>query len=280
MVNPNQNQEIIEVEEVEHEALPDPSLDENAKKEETGITAGYLQQLDYVASNIDKHINAHEKIWLAILKIAKEGDWVIFGDGQKQTVCLSGPGAERIAKTVGVSFINWKEKKEIIKDAKGDGYRYWFTCTARFGGRSVLAMGRASSRDKFFGKVKGELRPLEDIAEDNIRMAAFRGAMKEGVRILFGLRNIPKIEFDRAKIPLINTTGYTFQKPADAKAATSPAPAAAPAGQAPEQMSPSEAEANGLVCGCGEVVSEKVRDFSKKKFGKTVCFECQKKENG
>ena len=76
-----------------------------------------------------------------------------------------------------IQLINWQEKKEEGEDKNGKWYRYWFDVDASFGGRIVKAMGRAGSRDKFFGKVRGELRELSDIDESNIRMAAFHNAM-------------------------------------------------------------------------------------------------------
>lgn len=255
-------QEIIDIEKTEVETVQEETNALKPMKEETGITADYLKQLDFVANNIDRFVTAQDKIWRAILKIAKEGDWVIFGDDRKESVCLSGPGAERIASRIGVSFNNWQEKKDKGSDEKGDWYRYWFECDASFGGRTVRAIGRASSRDKFFGRANGQWKELSDIPEDNIRMAAFRGAMKEGVRILFGLRNIPKEEFLKAGIPLINTSGHKFQNKNTS---------------APENKEGEKPSATLECSSCAAVISQKVHDFSKEKHGKALCMKCQEK---
>ena len=131
------NDEVIESEFEDVEPIPQATNSLVVKEEQTGITPAYLQQLDFVANNIDKFMVAQEKIWHAVLKIAKEGDWVIFGSGDTESVCLTGAGAERIASRIGISFNNWREKKEEKSDEKGTYYRYWFECDASFGGRTV-----------------------------------------------------------------------------------------------------------------------------------------------
>jgi len=166
-----------------------------------------LQHTEWLAKNIDRFIEARKKIWQGILKLAMPGDWVVFEskdlDGNvRSSVCLSGPGAERIAG-LGVKFVNWKEaKKEIGEDDKGPWYRYWWECDAIFGGRILKAIGRASSRDKLFFMVRGEMRELSEIDEGNVKVAGYHNCMKEGVKLLFGLRNIPKEEFEKAGIEL------------------------------------------------------------------------------
>lgn len=274
------NDEVIESEFEDVEPIPQATNSIVVREEQTGITPAYLQQLDFVANNIDKFMVAQEKIWHAVLKIAKEGDWVIFGSGDTESVCLTGAGAERIASRIGISFNNWREKKEEKSDEKGTYYRYWFECDASFGGRTVRAMGRASSRDLLFGKKDGKLKELSEIPEDNIRMAAFRGAMKEGVKILLGLRKIPKREFDLAKIPLKSTSRYDFKSNAPAQQAAKPetTPASAQQPSPQTQNAPTQYPEGSECHGCGAIVNGKVLDFSKSKYGKPLCMDCQKKE--
>lgn len=189
------------------------------KKEEIGISDQYLAHLDFVAQNIDRFVVAKQKIWRAILRLAKVGDWVVFESAdpnsptnKRSSVCLSGAGADRIASSIGISFTNWQERKEQGQDEKGAWYRYWYEADASFGGRTIRAMGRAGSRDKFFGVAHGQLKELSEIDESNIRVAAYHNCMKEGVKILLGLRNIPKEEFEKAGIQLAYARRYEFKQ--------------------------------------------------------------------
>ena len=44
-------------------------------------------------------------------------------------------------------------------------------------------LGRAGSRDKFFGYAHGAYKDLGDVKESDIRMAARRGVIKEGIKM-------------------------------------------------------------------------------------------------
>ncbi len=230
-------------------------------KEEVGGDTRYLSHLDFVSNNVDKFVDAKHKIWSAVLRLAKNGDWVVFGEGEKARACLSGAGADRIASSIGISFTNWTDRKEEGEDDKGKWYRYWFECDASFGGRVIKALGRSGSRDKFFGKAYGKLKELSEIDESNIRMAAFHNTMKEGVKILLGLRNIPVDELEKAGIQLQYANKVSFEKKEEPNKDTS------------FPTNPSDA----LTCGkCDAVISEKVHKYSMDKHGKALCYNCQK----
>jgi hypothetical protein len=168
--------------------------------------------IEAVAGRIDALVSAHNKIRTALLKLALPGDWVIFGEDGKEVAELTGAGAFRIASTVGISFTNWEARKETGTDDKGDWYRWEFECDAGFRWNVVRALGRAGSRDKFFGKSHGELKTLSEISEGDIKMAARRAAMKEGVKILLGLHHIPLQVLKELNVPLAYAKNITFQK--------------------------------------------------------------------
>lgn len=189
-----------------------------------------LRRAEWLAENIDRFLAAREKIWHGILKMAKPEDWVVFESKTKEgkvrsSVCLTGAGAERIASLPpGIQFVNWKEPvKEMGEDEKGPWYRYWYECDAIYGGRIIKSIGRASSRDKFFSMAYGRMRELSEIDEGNIKVAAYHNCMKEGVKILFGLRNIPKEEFEKAGINLVYARKAEFPSKEEAQAKKAPA---------------------------------------------------------
>lgn len=149
-----------------------------------------------LAARVDALGPALDKIRTFVLKRALTGDWVKFGGKNSvgAKLALVGPGAERIAHDLGVSFTDWGEpKKEEGTDEYGRFYTYYYFCTVRLGGQVIERVeGRASSRDRFFGYESGKWKDLKDVKEPDIRTAARRCAMKEGVKLILGLRSIPE----------------------------------------------------------------------------------------
>src|SRR5258708_3662473 len=167
-------QEIIEVKEKEIEAQGHGDI--------IAIKQDSAQDIFWLAENIDKLIEAQKKIFMGILKITMPGDFVAFGTGVKETVELRGAACERIARDLGVSFINWAEPKyEEFNDEKGTYYSYTYECDAIFRSRVIRVMGVVSSRSKFHGKEGGKFKEIWEVDRDNVRKAARREAMKEGV---------------------------------------------------------------------------------------------------
>ena len=155
--------------------------------------SSHIDAIIAVAEKMDALGTALDKIRSFAMKRAMPGDWVRFkGKDDDGSINLTGPGAERIAAAVGVSFIEWKSWKDEGRDDKGAWYRWYFQTTALAMGRRLEAIiGHAGTRDQFFGSAYGKLKDLSDISEADIRTAARRNAMKEGVRILLGLRRLP-----------------------------------------------------------------------------------------
>jgi len=181
--------------------------------EATGVVGGALGIEDQLAldENIGKLVDAQNKIRMTLLRLAQSGDWVIFGDGEKAKAELNFAGAMRIGSTLGCSFTNWSAQKETGADEKGSWYRWDYECDAVFRGRSIRVYGRAASRDKFFGKAHGEYKALADVDEGNIRQAARRGAMKEGVKVLFGMHHMDPKELEKVGIKMDSATGVSFK---------------------------------------------------------------------
>jgi hypothetical protein len=167
-----------------------------------------------VAKRIDELVSAHNKIRTAILKLALPGDWVVFdsGDGKDQKCGLGAAGALRIAATVGIGFQNWEARKESGTDEHGEWYRWDFECDSVFRGTVIRVYGRAGTRDKFFGKSHGQYKQLSDISEGDIKMAARRSAMKEGVKVQLGLHNIPASTLKSLGVPVHELRGHTFDQ--------------------------------------------------------------------
>ncbi|HEA21471.1 MAG TPA: hypothetical protein ENH87_11185 [Pricia antarctica] len=168
----------------------------------------------FLADNIQRVIDAHNKIRMALLRLAQPGDWIVFSDDKdksKEKAELGFAGAMRIGSTLGVNFTNWSSEKENGTDDNGEWYRWNFECDASYKSRIVRVYGRAASKDKFFGKAYGKFKPLHDIDEGNIKMAGRRGAMKEGIKVLFGLHRMNPTELEKFGVKLDRAGGHMFK---------------------------------------------------------------------
>ena len=184
-----------------------------------------LIALESMAKNADRMIAAKQKIWAACLKITKAEDWTVFEskDSQgnvKRKAELGHAAAFRYAAFLGISFTNWTAQKESATDDKGQWYRWDFECDAVFAGRTIRVYGRAGSRDKFFGKKGGEFKELHDVNEGDIKMAARRNAMKEGVKVLMGLHHMDPAELEAAGVKMGTASGYAFKSEDEKKASS------------------------------------------------------------
>lgn len=147
-----------------------------------------------VAEKMDAYTKAMDTIINAIIKRAYPGDFVCHAQEndpeEKKKANIGAAAAERIATFLGIQERNWTMG---VKEWSDDHKHFTYIYEADFGfkNRWVHAIGRAGTRDKFFGFAKGAWKALEDVQEDHIRTAAFRGCRKEGVRLLLGLRSIP-----------------------------------------------------------------------------------------
>lgn len=142
------------------------------------------------ANKLEAYAKAQDQIIRIIIKKTYAGDWVCHSkeniSENEQTANLGAAGAERIANFLGVQESNWvKGIKEWSEDKKH--YSYSYEADFTFQGITRHAEGRAGTRDKFFSGGKA----MEDVNEDDIRVAAFRECFKKGITRLFGLRAIP-----------------------------------------------------------------------------------------
>lgn len=147
-----------------------------------------------VGAKMEAFTKAMDTILNAVIKRSYVGDWVCHnrqGDKpENYKANIGSAAAERIATFLGIQERNWTPGLKVKSD-DGQYFTWSFEADFGFGKRWIHSIGRASSQDKFFGYANGEWKALEDVKEDDIRMAAFRACRKEGVRGLLGLRSIP-----------------------------------------------------------------------------------------
>lgn len=171
----------LEAPEAALEIAPDPALNQDK-----------FAALIALADKIEGAVAAQNKIRLAVLKVAMPGDFVQFGKADKAKVELGGPGAERVGALIGLSITNIHDEKNSWEDKHGLAYTWRYIGDVHVGGRTIEKVeGRASSRDRFFGFEHGAYKELSDVKESDIRTAARRCLLKEGVKLMLGLRGLP-----------------------------------------------------------------------------------------
>lgn len=200
----------------------EPETDTTELAETKEMTSDGMDAVIAVASKMDAFSKAMDTILNHVIKRSYIGDWVCHAkEGAKQEDMKANIGsaaAERIASFLGIQEKNWTPGLKVKSD-DGQFFTWQFEADFGFGKRWIHAIGRASSKDKFFGFANGQWKDLEDVKEDDIRMAAFRNTRKEGVRGLLGLRSIPlaklqELGFNTANVRM---AGFTAKMSAEDK---------------------------------------------------------------
>jgi len=185
-------------------------------RQEPGFSEDRIDAICKLGENVERLGKAMDKIRRFVLARALPGDWCKFGDGTTSYLELSSAGAERIGNDLGIGFTGWKSWKEEGEDKLGRWFYWYYSCDISFNGRKMESIeGRAGSRDKFFGYKEGAWKELEDVKEADIRQAARRRSMQEGIRQLLGIRRIPA---EAAKTLGLNpdiARGYSFASKRD-----------------------------------------------------------------
>lgn len=217
-----------------------------------------------LADRADKMVNALNKIMSAAIKITTERDWCLIGG----TPYLQESGAAKVARLFGIS---WKihdgyPKKEL----DGDGYPlFTYRMTFTLGGASIEQDGSRSARDEFFAGKRSDKngnalkqKNVDEIDLGDVKRAAYTNCLNNGIkRILPGLRNLDVSALESAGLKVSEIRGYTFKE--GSRGGT-------------RQSAPEE---SGIVCAaCGAAISQKVASYAQSKYGRPLCYACQKKE--
>lgn len=217
-----------------------------------------------LAERADKMVNALNKIMSAAIKITTERDWCLIGG----TPYLQESGAAKVARLFGIS---WKihdgyPKKEL----DGDGYPlFTYRMTFTLGGASIEQDGSRSARDEFFAGKRSDKngnalkqKNVDEIDLGDVKRAAYTNCLNNGIkRILPGLRNLDVSALESAGLKVSEIRGYTFKEGSRGGS---------------RQSTPEE---SGIVCAaCGAAISQKVASYAQSKYGRPLCYACQKKE--
>lgn len=181
-------------EKIETVDAEEPEVEQTDLVETQEMSSDGMDAVIGVAAKMDSYAKAMDTILNHIIKRSYVGDWVCHSrENEKpedRKANIGSAAAERIAAFLGIQERDWSPGVKVMSE-DGKFFTWQFDAYFGFGKRWVHSIGRASSRDRFFGYANGQWRPMEEVKEDDIRMAAFRACRKEGVRTLLGLRSIP-----------------------------------------------------------------------------------------
>lgn len=221
-----------------------------------GLLDTNADNIIYLANKADQYIAAMNRIMDASLKITTELDWVLIG-GKPY---LQESGSTKVARLFGISI---QLMGQPIVECDNEGYKT-FTYKARFmlKDQYIECEGSRSMKEDFFakaGKDKPKKKP-DEVDERDVKMAAYTNCLNNGIkRLIPGLRNIDVESLEKAGLDITKIQGYTFKTGNNGGA------------------NPTKAEESGIVCeNCGKAVTQKVASYSQSKFGKILCYDCQK----
>jgi hypothetical protein len=169
-------------------------------------TFAHMDAVIMAASRLEEFGKARTAIMNFIIKQSYPGDWISHSmesvNKMDRSANLGAAGCERIANLLGIQEMNWKKP---VKEWSENRLHFTYVTEAdfSFAGRTIHVIHRVGTRDTFWtteyewkqedgrNAKKKIAKPMNDIREDYIEKASFRGARKEGVRTLLGLRNVP-----------------------------------------------------------------------------------------
>jgi hypothetical protein len=203
----------------ENEKLPDdvtPPTENDTELVENEMVPFRGDQMEItieVASKLAEYEKALNMIMNFIVKRTYAGDWVSHDKkGTPETersVNMIGAAAERIARDLGIQESNRTQPVKRMNEKYPGHYIYECEGDFTFRGRSVHAVGMASTRNPFHYKSWGGEKKPEDIREEYLVREAWRDCTKQGVKQLFGLRKIPlmklkELGYDITKVKYVD----------------------------------------------------------------------------
>ncbi len=165
-------------------------------------------ELERLAVLAERRVEAVRTIERAALRMTNHHDWVDMA-GRPY---LTATGAEKLGALFGISITDLQVEEVTREDDKGRWIEFVARAKFSMGSRQIEAIGTASSRSKFFGWAKGELKPIEEVDLPSIRKAAISNCKRNGILTLLGLRSPTYEDLKAAGVDVSRIARVEFQK--------------------------------------------------------------------
>lgn len=159
-----------------------------------------------IAEMAEKRIEAIKKIKQVALKVTNSHDWV----DQNGKPYLQASGAEKVARTFGIS---WRIDEPTYMEEPDGNYSYTYKGYFSLGSATIEAIGSRGTKDPFFSKAHGEVKPLSEIDRNDVKKSAYTNLLGNGITRILGIRNLTWEELEAAGIHRNTTTTIDYKKP-------------------------------------------------------------------
>lgn len=150
------------------------------------------RDLDAAVAAVEKNIELFKKIKAVSLKLTSPKDWIIQRSGKGESLFLQEKGAENVALAWGIDVTGLNLVCEWHEDDNGK-YYIWKAFGKAYSkklNRWIEDMGICSQRDKFFGKIGDQWKPIEDIDVANIQRKAITNLYGRLIKRMVGIMNV------------------------------------------------------------------------------------------
>ena len=138
---------------------------------------------EHAIERAERMVDNLVKIKRLALKATTRRDWVDF----QGAPYLTANGVDAIALLFGINLEGLRVVEQRVQQGDAQIIRFVAHITARYGKITREAEGVVSTRNKFFGRVGGEQKRVEDIDTDSLRAMAGTRAASNAVKKLLGL---------------------------------------------------------------------------------------------
>jgi hypothetical protein len=159
---------------------------ENEEKEITNslsTISNDVVSIEETVGRAEKYLAAMGQIRKLAIKLLNNGD--ISNQGDKPY--LEKSACDKIASAFGVRIDMNTYEKEALKDDRGDYVIYTCSTHGFWNNHEEVETGTCSSRDDFFGKKGGALKPFSEVDLTDIKKKAFTNAANRLIKKLIGL---------------------------------------------------------------------------------------------
>lgn len=166
--------------------------------------------LEAEVAKVEKNIELFNRIKVASLRLTSPADWVL----QQGAPYLMERGAQTVANAWGVDITNVSVDMIWNEDDKGRYYMFVAhgQAYAKRLGRLIEDEGICSQRDKFFGRIEGGWKAIEEVDMVNVRKKAVTNLYNRLIKRVTGLINVTIEDLEAANLNISKITKVEYKE--------------------------------------------------------------------